>query len=350
MTRLGSIIAAQLERWGGAELVLERQLFGTTDPDGVAAAVDAWCRDHLGAGVARYRFFYSSIGSVHGVTLTDGRAVVVKGHRPSADPVYIAAATATQRALAATGYPAPPPIFGPVACGKGHATAEVLVPQTTPDDAHRSPVIALLARGLADFVACTHDHRDRLARVTHPMAVAGDALYPPPHSARFDFDATAPGAEWIDDLASRARSRLANLAPPDLLVAHDDWRVENLSIVDGQIVAVYDWDSVALMDELVAVGAAALTFPIDWQRDQPRRFPVPSEIVEFIGEYETARPRPFTREERARLTASMVASLAYGARCEHADTGRPPANADSQRGLLAELGTRLLDRGLDALS
>jgi len=45
----------------------------------------------------------------------------------------------------------------------------------------------------------------------------------------------------------------------------------------------------------------------------------------------------------------MVASLAYGARCEHSDTARPPSGDDSTRGLLATLGAELLDRGLAVL-
>jgi aminoglycoside phosphotransferase (APT) family kinase protein len=140
------------------------------------------------------------------------------------------------------------------------------------------------------------------------------------------------------------------LPAPELVVTHGDWRVENLSVVDSRIVAVYDWDSVAVMDELVAVGAAALTFPIDWERDQARRFPVPTEIAAFAGEYERARSRRFTTTERERLSASMAASLAYGARCEHADRARPPVGDDSQRGLLAKLGPALLRNGLSALT
>ena len=67
------MIAAQVAAWGGVDLPLERHLFGTTDPDAIAAAVDAFCVEHLGAPIARYRFFDSSSGSVHGVELTDGR-------------------------------------------------------------------------------------------------------------------------------------------------------------------------------------------------------------------------------------------------------------------------------------
>src|SRR3954447_6101439 len=129
MSGLGDVIAAQVAAWGGVDLPLERALFGTIDPDGIAAAVDAWCAANLDARIARYRFFDSSSGSVHGVELTDGRAVVVKGHRPSAAVDHLGAALRVQWALAAAGFPAPEPLAGPTALGTGHLTAERLLPQ-----------------------------------------------------------------------------------------------------------------------------------------------------------------------------------------------------------------------------
>ena len=52
--RLGSVISARIEAWGGAELPLERLTFGTTEPDTIAAAIDAWCATFLGAGIEQY--------------------------------------------------------------------------------------------------------------------------------------------------------------------------------------------------------------------------------------------------------------------------------------------------------
>lgn len=73
-TRLADLVAY--------DLPLEREVFGTSQPSAIQSAVDASCRRHLGAGIERYEFFSSSIGSVHGVVLSDGRAVVVKDHGP----------------------------------------------------------------------------------------------------------------------------------------------------------------------------------------------------------------------------------------------------------------------------
>src|SRR6266404_1128680 len=220
----GAAIAARLREWGTSSLPVEREVFGTERPDEIAGAVDAWCRVHLGASVERYEFFESSSGSVHGVLLTDGRAVVVKGHRAAVTRDYLVAVTDLQTALADSGYPAPRPLAGPVAAGGGHVTAEVMLDRSPDVDGHVPTVRTALAAGLAQFVARARPHCAGLARVAHPMSVPDDALYPTPHSPRFDFAATAAGAEWIDSLAAHARARLRS--SPDLpdVVVHGDWR------------------------------------------------------------------------------------------------------------------------------
>ena len=350
MPRLGEVIAAQVAAWGGVDLPLERTLFGTTDPDRIAAAVDAFCAEHLGAPIARYRFFDSSSGSVHGVELTDGRAVVVKGHRPDAALDHLAAALAVQQTLAAAGFPAPTPLAGPTAIGPGHLTAEQLLVQHRPPETHAPEVRRTLAAGLARFVALAAPHLDRLRPYAHPLHRLVDGLYPVPHSPRFDFVATAAGAEWIDDLMRGARARLATMAPGTDVVVHGDWRAQNISVRDGVIDAVYDWDSVAVAQETSALAASAITFGVDWSVPQARRLSTPEEMEAFVAEYATARGAPLTDDERSRLASQLVVSLAYGARCEHADRGgAPPDGDDSQRALLRALGPGLLADGLGSL-
>lgn len=350
MTVSGSVIASQLEAWGAVQLPNERALFGTEDPDEIAGAVDEWCAAQLGSGIARYLFFDSSSGSVHGVELTDGRRVVVKGHRPTIAREYLAAVAAVQGALATAGYPAPRPIIGPAPCRSGHLTAEEHLEQARPADAHDPGIRRLLASGLARFIELASPHHDDLAAVTHPMARVLDGLYPAPHSERFDFAATAEGAEWIDELAREARRSLTKIPAGRAVVAHGDWRVQNVGIRAGAITAVYDWDSVSATDECTALAAAATTFSVDWSIDQPRRLPTPAEAAAFLDDYASARGDPFSVHEQQRLAASIVASLAYGARCEHADPGLPPTRDDSQRALLAALGPGLLADGLGALT
>src|SRR5712672_484192 len=136
MESRGAVIAARLRDWGTSDLPVEREVFGTVSPEELAAAVDEWCGAHLGAPIDRYDFFDSSSGSVHGVVLTDGRAVVVKGHRSTVTHEYLATVSAVQAALAASGYPAPRPLTGPVPVGAGHVTAEVMLDRSAGVDGH----------------------------------------------------------------------------------------------------------------------------------------------------------------------------------------------------------------------
>jgi Ser/Thr protein kinase RdoA (MazF antagonist) len=344
---LGDVIAARVAAWGGVDLPLERLAFGTTDPDAVARAIDAWCGAHLDSRIVRYHFFDSSSGSVHGVALADGRDVVVKVHRPGLTREFLTAVAEIQAAFVTHGVPAPQPLAGPAPYGPVHVTAETLLHPGPRADGHDASVRGALARGLARFVAVGRDLEVARGRLAHPMAMPANDLYPPPHSARFDFAATRAGAEWIDDLARRARAALdlPTLTPPVLV--HGDWRIENVHVVDGAVAAIYDWDSVCVEPEVFAVATAAVTFPVDWSAPAGARFPSNPEIRAFLAEYEDARGESFDEAARAVMAVRMVYLLAYGARCEHAD--RYPPIDDSQQGLLARLGDALLTRGLMAL-
>ena len=286
MSGLGDVIAAQVAAWGGVDLPLERELFGTTDPDGIAAVVDGFCREHLGAGDPRYRFFDSSSGSVHGVELTDGRAVVVKGHRPDADVAYLRATIAVQRALAASGFPAPEPLAGPVAVGAGHLTAEQLLDQHRPIDAHRAgrPGDARGRTGTSSSRSPRHSST-RCPGSSTRCTDWWTGCIPSPTRPGSTSARLTTGAEWIDDLIAPTRARLGAMPAGVEVVAHGDWRVQNLSVRGGEIDAVYDWESVATTQEMGALAAAALTFAVDWSIPQERRLSTPAEILAFASEY-----------------------------------------------------------------
>jgi Ser/Thr protein kinase RdoA (MazF antagonist) len=314
VTELGAVIRARLAIWGDVALPLERATFGTTDPDAIAAAVSAWCAEHLGASIDHYEFFDSSSGSVHGVELVDGRRVVVKVHRPSLSTAYLAALARTQLAFADAGWAAPRPLVR-----VDRITCETMLGPFPKVDGHDPGVRGVLARGLATFVAAA-DGLDP-SDLAHPLDAPSDDLYPPPHSERFDFDATAAGAEWIDELARAAKARRVE-AP--IVIAHGDWRVDNVRVVDGSMAAIYDWDSVGLLPEVNAVAAAATTFTVDWDQPMGARFPNVDETAAFVAEYEDARGMLLDHDA---LRTAMIATLAYGARCEHA-AGAPHAATD----------------------
>jgi aminoglycoside phosphotransferase (APT) family kinase protein len=201
-----------------------------------------------------------------------------------------------------------------------------------------------LARFVASGRALELQHDVALA---HPTAMPANALYPPPHSPRFDFDATAAGSEWIDALAQRAREVLAAVDPDPAVLVHRDWRIENVAVTDDRVSAVYDWDSVCVEPETHAVATAAATFCVDWDRPAREQFPTAAEMRAFVAEYETARGADFDDAQRGVLAARVVYGLCYGARCERA-VGHPQID-DSQQGLLRRLGAPLLELGLAAL-
>jgi hypothetical protein len=169
---------------------------------------------------------------------------------------------------------------------------------------------------------------------------AASGLWPEPHSPIFDFAATAAGAGWIDELATRARERLADPAG-EPVVGHVDWSAKHFRFEGSNVRVVYDWDSVARVPEPVLVGEAARSFTASW--DPPARplMPTPEEARAFVAEYEAARGRSFDAAERRTLGAAAVYALAYGARCEHAGATSAP-EPGSQRDTLRRHGEEFL--------
>lgn len=186
------------------------------------------------------------------------------------------------------------------------------------------------------------------------MAVREGQLWPVPHDARFDFEATSDGAEWIDQIAVKARS-VRDKAVGAIVVGHTDWRVQNMRFADGRLTAVYDWDSLSVVREPVLLGSVAHGFTANWALDDWRQFPSLSEALAFVADYEQGRGERFSVDERAVARASLAYTMAYTARCEHSDAltdmGRrrprspasPEVPAGTARAFLAEHATELLD-------
>ena len=113
-----------------------------------------------------------------------------------------------------------------------------------------------------------------------------------------------------------------------------------------RVLAVYDWDSLALVPETSAVGQAAATWSAFGEVVEPIA-PSAQQIAEFVRHYETSRGRTFTIEQRRAVGGAALWVLAYTARCEHAiDDGsgghrraRPRLEADGR--LLLDLPSLL---------
>jgi Phosphotransferase enzyme family len=336
-------------RWTDAPRRLEGDIFGSTDPERIAAAVDAYCRRHLGVPVAAFAFAASSVGSVHGLQLADGRRVVVKAYRADVDVLHLRAVQAVQSSLADGGYPAPRPLAAPEPIGSGVAIVESLVDDGALLNGRDPAGRALIAASLAELV-----ERCRPLAGLADLGRLGrraDKLWREPHDRRFDFPGTKDGAGWIDALAAEARRELDGAAG-EVVVGHTDWRVEHLRFAGGRLRAVYDWDSVAVGPEPRFVGAVAHAFTADWSAPETW-LPTVEESLSFVDHYEAARGRVFSAAERRTAIVALAAALAYGARCEHSDAltnfgtcrPRPAPRAvprHSFRGVLAVSGAGLL--------
>src|SRR3954452_18535001 len=204
MPLIADLVAAELAASGDLAHVV-RAVFPAPTPAGVADAVEGFCERALGAPVAGAEFFAASVGSVHGLRLRDGRRVVVKVHPPRASVAYLEAMQSAQRHLAAAGFPAPAQPAPPPPLGPGSALAETLLDRGEPPDGHDPAQRRAMAAGLAELVALARPLTGLDGLRQSIMAVAPGALWPRPHDDRFDFAATARGAEWIDRIATVAR-------------------------------------------------------------------------------------------------------------------------------------------------
>jgi hypothetical protein len=314
--RTARLVARRFEAWGFVPHLV-RRLFADPTPHGVAAAFGAFCERALHAPIAAPEFFDASVGAVLGARLADDRRVVVKVHGPRTSVRYLEAMQAVQRALAQAGFPAPTPLAPPQPLAAGIAVAETLLDTGERADGHDPAVRRTMARELARLVALCRgvDGLDGLRE--NPMATDPADLWPRPHDDRFAFAATTPGAEWIDAIARRARTARDRDAG-DVVVGHTDWRVQHLRFADGELTAVYDWDSLAIQREPVLAGGVAHLFAADWEVGDVR-FPTLGEALGFIADYEAGRRAAFDAEQRAVARAALLYAMAYTARCEHSD-------------------------------
>jgi hypothetical protein len=163
--------------------------------------------------------------------------------------------------------------------------------------------------------------------LTRSSLLAPGSLYPVPHSPIFDFVKTAPGAEWIDEVAARALAIIRGIEATESLptiTTHCDLRAENVHLSeDGKsLAAIWDWDSIETASETWHVGTSARAFSLDFSGENSMRtnmgVPTVEEMLAFIGDCQTARGQAYTPAEYRATIAWMHHALAYSARCEHA--------------------------------
>jgi hypothetical protein len=287
-------------------------VLGTLDPEEIRRLVR-----ELEPTTEEIFSFGCSVGATFGLSLQGGSRVALKVHTLYLDPEFFREVQQVQAALVEAGFPAPRPVRS-----TDRVSVEEWVDRGEFRDAHEGDVRRAMASTLARLVElASRGVRPRRASL-HPE---GD-LWPKPHNALFDFEATAAGAEWIDAIGAQAAAveRVGRE-----VVGHLDWAAKHVRFDEElQPTAVYDWDSITTELEPVVAGQAAASFTYTEELDLPvARWPTPNESGAFLAEYERARGAEF--DERARRTAgaACVYLLAYASRCHHAVGG---AAADIQ--------------------
>ena len=256
-------------------------------------------------------FFAASVGALFGVLRRDGSRIAIKVHKRYEDDGYFNAMQQVQSALADAGFPAPRPL------GRtGQATFEEWLDEGVFRDAHEPEVRQAMARELVRFhhLATASGIRPRNSFLSR----GAEALWPIPHNALFDFEATVEGAEWIDEIARTAK-HARDAGGGAEVVGHTDWSAKHIRFdADLRPLAIYDWDSLDTQPEPLLVGTAAGSFTYTEELgDDVFPWPDARESLAFIEEYEAARGTPFDDEERRAAHGACVYLRAYAARCGH---------------------------------
>jgi hypothetical protein len=294
--------------------LLARSIFGTDDRKTVESMILDWTgqQGFTPKAVCRVEL---SIGAVVTVDLCDRTRLCVKVWPTASNPRALSAQVAVQRAMAERRFPAPAVLSEVSPLGPGWAVVMAYNRAGFPTDARVPGVRTKMAGGLADFIVMAAAYRELECLPSRQLPPEG-AIWPNPHNALFDFEATAQGAEWIDAIASKALETMRS-ATSLIVVGHLDWSAKNMRMNESGIAVLYDWDAVFLDREAFVLGAAAAHFPVTWELDVPGT-PSVSEVVAFIRDYEHARGTPLTLSELAETAAGATYARAYTARCEHA--------------------------------
>jgi hypothetical protein len=280
-------------------------LFGTHDADAIRARAL-----ELDPDAEEVFFFAASVGALFGVRRRDGSRVAMKLHKLYDDERFLDDMQAVQGAVADAGFPAPRPLGR-----RGLVTWEEWVDDGSFRDAHEPAVRRALASTLARFVALASSTGVWPRRPFFPLG--DERLWPKPHNALFDFEASAEGAEWIDEIA-RAAKAVRDSAGRDV-VGHTDWAVKHFRF-DDQLrpLVLYDWDSLDTQSETRIAGSAMASFTYTEELEVESLWPAPEESIAFLAEYEEARGTPFTVAEQQAARGAAVYLGAYVARCSWA--------------------------------
>jgi aminoglycoside phosphotransferase (APT) family kinase protein len=342
-----AVIEDHFDHWAGNGVgAVDDDILGAVEASPIAEIFEAFCTRELGTPAVGGLFYAASAGCVLGVQLGSGDTVVIKAYQSRWRKPFLDAVQDAQLRLARGGMPCPRPVAPATAIQSSRPNFAV-VETWLPDPGMRPGGSAAARRasalGLAQQITLCSTLNDVDRFSDHPLRSDGDGLYGTPHSPLFDFERTAAGAGWIDDLASQAKEVRDRDTSP-LVVAHTDWSARNVRFDEDRLLAVYDWDSLALVNEGTALGQAAMTWSVTADPGGTE-FPELTSVLEYMADYEQARKRILSPGQQHAARAAAVYVLAYTARCEHslAVQGVARADQDAARRRLAEIGTTLLN-------
>ena len=254
-------------------------------------------------------FATKSVGATFGIVLEDGEPVVLKLFNGYFAHSELSAVHRCMAMATAQGYPAPQMRSDLFEASSGVWGAFYAYVDGDLRDGHEPVVRRELARSLAELTALLSPFDAADLPLT---GVRRESLWPPPFrlwaQAKIDND----DSRFINAHGAAAKRTVKKSKLP-LVAAHLDWGVKNVRFRDGTVCAVYDWDSLHAASEAECAGQAAAQFTAQW--NFPARLtPTSDEAGAFFEEYQSARGKKFSREERAIAAASahyLVAWVAY---------------------------------------
>jgi hypothetical protein len=236
---------ATIKCWTDPEdRLLARSIFATDDVDVAEDLIVKWAAEQgfVPASVSNIEL---SVGAAVTVTLSgSNEKIFVKVWPATVDALCLAAQMQLQAAMAARGFPAPRILTKISALGSGWAVGMGYQRAGVATDVRVPGVRQAMAVGLARFVAEAEPCRS-IENLPRRLLPPDGTIWPPPHNALFDFEATARGAEWIDEIASQALFIMRS-AGSRVVVGHHDWSAKNMRMGPDGIAVVYDWDAVFL--------------------------------------------------------------------------------------------------------
>jgi hypothetical protein len=307
MGSVADVISVRAARYEVGLSAVHEAIHGTADHAVIERQLVQFVETAMGSSIREGIFHVASVGSVTGLVLNDDRRVVVKAYQRRWGHRLLGSVIEVQAMLADAGFACARPLTGPLPFGRGWATIESMLDDPGQPVMFGPDEMQASARGLAAVIAVAPSSpglRD------NPLHQPFDGVYPSPHSPLFDFDATAEGAEWIDDLAAVSRPYLDR---GRRVVAHTDWAARNVRLSATGVRAIYDLDGLAVVPLPAALGQAAVTWRSTGEPGDAAA-PGVEEVEAWLGSY----PDPLSEAEKRETFAHVLFHLAYSSRCEHA--------------------------------